>query len=142
MNIQKNRDVVQSATQSALDLTKIEPVANTINELANILIKNIGEIVVQVMSARLGAQQFSTPDYIDLISFLNRLIKVLTPQNKVVTEAAKKTLAVLNSEQNRFIIANSTWGPDVQGASGLNLLFSSCTKKPSSRKHLLLPKKT
>ena len=112
----------QSATQSALDLTHIQPVAESLNDLANVMIKNIDDIAGQVLLARQKAQKFDMPEYIDLISFLDELIKRL-PQNKAVADAAKKTLSILKSEQDKFIIANTKWGPRVERASGVSIYF-------------------
>lgn len=121
---EKNGNAIQdqSATQSAIDLTHIQPVAESLNELANIMIKNIDEIAGQVLLARQKPQKFDMPEYVDLISFLDDLIKRL-PKNKTITDAAKKTLSILKSEQDKFIIANTTWGPRVERASGVSIYF-------------------
>lgn len=120
----------KSATQSALDLTVIQPIANLLNDLAKILIINIREIAGQIILAREKAQKFDQPEYIDLISFLTELIKYI-PNNEDVVDLSNKTIALLIKEHNAFIIANSTWGQDVTRASGVSIYF------PSSEKYLI-----
>lgn len=121
----------KTATQSALDLNQIEPVANSLNELANILIKNIAGIAGQVTLARDKAQKFSEyPEYVDLISFLNELVKWLPDNQAEAKGAVNKTLSVLNQTSNKFILANSTWGLNVKRASGVSIYF------PSSEQYL------
>jgi Clostripain family len=121
----------KTATQSALDLNQIEAVATSLNELANILIKNIGVIAGQVSLARDKAQKFSEyPEYVDLISFLNELVKWLPDNQAEAKSAVNKTLAVLSQTSNKFILANSTWGLNVKRASGVSIYF------PSSEQYL------
>jgi hypothetical protein len=116
----------KSATQSALDLNQIDPVANSVDALAQMLIKNIAAIAGQVTLAREKAQKFTEyPEYVDLKSFLDELIKWLPENQPEVKDAVKKTLAVLNQNDNRFIIANSTWGLNVNRASGISIYFPS-----------------
>jgi hypothetical protein len=120
----KNGDIIsdQSATQSALDISHIHPVADSVNELASILIKKIREVAGGIALAKDKAQKFTYPEYIDLASFLNELIKWL-PQDKEVENAAKKVLNMLNAQTNGFIIANSTWGEKVKRACGVSIYF-------------------
>jgi hypothetical protein len=121
----------KTATQSALDLNQIEAVATSLNELANILIKNIGGIAGQVTLARDKAQKFSEyPEYVDLISFLNELVKWLPDNRAEAKGAVNKTLSVLSQTSNKFILANSTWGLNVKRASGVSIYF------PSSEQYL------
>jgi hypothetical protein len=120
----KNGDIIsdQSATQSALDISHIHPVADSVNELADILIKKIREVAGGIALAKDKAQKFTYAEYIDLASFLNELIKWL-PQDKEVENAAKKVLNMLNTQTNGFIIANSTWGEKVKRAGGVSIYF-------------------
>jgi hypothetical protein len=130
----------KSATQSALDLNQIQPVANSVNELAKILIKNIGRIAGQVTLARDKAQKFTEyPEYIDLISFLNELFKWLPDDQREVKDAVNKTLTVLN--QNSFIVANTTWGLNVKRASGISIYFPSAEQYLNDYRDLEFSKK-
>jgi len=113
----------KSATQSALDLGQIEPVADAVNALADLFIANLNNVAGSISLARDKAQKFDYPEYIDLGDFAAQLLLRLT-QNPQITAAASKVRDTLQSQaEGGFVIANSTWGPTVQRASGVSLYF-------------------
>ncbi len=114
----------KSATQSALDLGKLKPVADAVNQLADALTKDIHKIAVAgaVSLARDKAQKFEYPEYIDLGDFTQQLLARL-PRNAAVKAAGKALLQALQSQNGSFVIANATWGLGVQHATGVSIYF-------------------
>lgn len=113
----------KSATQSALDLGQIGPIADAVNALADVFIANLDNVAGSVTLSRDKAQKFDYPEYIDLGDFAAQLLLRLS-QNPQVTAAANKIRDMLQSQAGiGFVIANTTWGPTVQRASGVSLYF-------------------
>lgn len=112
-----------TATQSALDLSRLQPVVDAVNELADALIKDLNSVAGAVSLARDKAQKFYLPEYVDLGDFAGQLLKRL-PQNARVSGAAAKTLNALKpSTGGGFVIQNATWGSGVKRASGVSIYF-------------------
>lgn len=112
----------QVATQSSLDLGQIKVVAESVNELAEILIKDLNNVIPGVITAREKAQKFTYPEYIDLLSFLQQLIKWL-PNNDDVKIAVKNISSKINDPNSGFVIANAKWGDNVKDANGVSIYF-------------------
>jgi hypothetical protein len=75
------------------------------------------------------------------MSFLDELVKWLPENQPDVKDAVKRTLAVLKQNGNRFIIANSTWGPTVNRASGISIYFPSAAQYLTDYSDLQFSKK-
>jgi Clostripain family len=112
----------QFVTQSAIDLAQVKSVADSVNELAEIFIKDLNKLKKDVSFARDSAQKFSTPEYIDLVSFLEQLTKEL-PNNKEVKDAVKKISDKIKGPTSSLVIANATWGDRVKDANGVSIYF-------------------
>jgi hypothetical protein len=115
----------ETATQSALDLNQIQSAAAAVNELANALLVDLGNVAKAVSEARDHAQKFTEPKYVDVGDLADQLIKRL-PQNAKVESAAKNILKALSpTAKNSFVIQNAKWGLKVQRASGVSIYFPS-----------------
>jgi hypothetical protein len=124
---QKNGDPRRdgSATQSALDMAQLQPLADAISALAAAFTRDLAGVAGQVSLARDKAQKFEYPEYIDLGDFLNNVMRYL-PGNAGVQAAAQKALDALQPKTGSgFVIANTLWGPTVSRASGVSIYFPS-----------------
>jgi hypothetical protein len=122
---QKNGDLDRdiAATQSALDISRLQPVADAVNELADALVKDLNNVAGGVSLARDKSQKFAIPEYVDLGDFAGQVITRL-PQQASVKEAATKIRNTLQPETgNGFVIENATWGINVRRASGVSIYF-------------------
>jgi hypothetical protein len=112
----------QNITQSALDLGQIKSVADSVNKLAEILIKDLDSVTPGVSAARNKAQKFTTPEYIDLFSFLQQLTKWL-PDNDEINGVVKEISDKLEAPTNPLVIANAKLGDSVKDANGVSIYF-------------------
>ncbi len=122
---QQHGDAVadQSATQSALDLNQLGTIADAVNGLADVFLKDLDNVVDPIILARYRTQKFAYPEYIDLGDFAAQLLRRF-PTNSQVREAATNIREAIRSQaQDRFVIANTVWGRNVQRASGVSLYF-------------------
>jgi Clostripain family len=129
----------QSVTQSALDLGQIKSVADSVNILAEILIKDLNSVTPFVTQARERAQKFSTTDYIDLLSFLQQLTKWL-PNNDEIKGAVKQISDKLNGPTSALVIANTKLGDTVKDANGVSIYFPAKEKYSPDYADLLFSK--
>ena len=117
---QKTRE---TATQSALDLAQIQSAAAAVNELAEVLLADLGNVAGGVSLARDRAQKFEMPEYVDLGDLAGQIAQRL-PQNARVKTATDKILAALNPTTGKgLVIQNATSGPQVQRATGVSIYF-------------------
>jgi len=115
------RDI--AATQSALDISRLQPVADAVNELADAFVKDLNNVAGGVSLARDKSQKFEYPEYVDLGDFAGQVITRL-PQDASVKEAATKIRNALHPETgNGFVIRNATWGINVRRACGVSIYF-------------------
>jgi len=119
---QQNKMPQQNVTQSALDLGQIKSLADSVNKLAEILIKDLVSVTPGVLTARQKAQKFSMPEYVDLLSFLQQLTKWL-PNNDEIKGVVKEISDKLEGASNPFVIANAKFGDGVKDASGVSIYF-------------------
>jgi hypothetical protein len=122
---QKNGNPVRdrAATQSALDISRLQPVADAVNELADALVKDLNNVAGNVSLARDKSQKFEYPEYVDLGDFVGQVIMRL-PEDASVKEAAVRIRNALHPETgNGFVIENATWGINVRRASGVSIYF-------------------
>lgn len=113
----------EAATQSALDLTRIQPVTDAVNGLAQALLADLNAAAGTVSLARDKAQKFEMPEYIDLGDFCRQLAQRVSGHAKIVT-AAKHVLHVLApAAGGGFIVQNAVVGRAVQRSSGVSIYF-------------------
>jgi cysteine peptidase C11 family protein len=129
----------QFVTQSAIDLAQVNSLADSVNELAEILIKDLNNVLPGVTVAKDKAQRFSTPEYIDLLSFCEQLTKRL-PNNNEVKDAVKKISDKINGPTSSLVIANVTWGDTVKDANGVSIYFPTAQNYSADYSDLLFSK--
>jgi Clostripain family len=108
----------EAATQSALDLSRIENTATAVNDLANELINDLQNVAGAVTLARDKAQKYEYPEYVDLGDFAKQL-QLRLPANTKIKSAADKVLSSLGS----VVIKNATAGKSVERSTGLSIYF-------------------
>jgi hypothetical protein len=111
----------QAATQSALDLGKIQAAAAAVNALAGALLADLQSVAGAVLLARDRAQKFEMPEYIDLGDFAKQLAQRL-PQNAAVKAATDKVLQALQPGTG-VVMQNVTSGSSMQRATGVSIYF-------------------
>ncbi|MEK6225569.1 MAG: clostripain-related cysteine peptidase [Chloroflexota bacterium] len=111
-----------SATQSALDLSKLKNVVQAVDDLARALMAELPAVAGAVSVAKTGTQKFEYPEYIDLGSFAKQLEKKLPADSKAKAPAAA-VLKAVGSDGSGFVMANTTWGNAVRGATGVSIYF-------------------
>jgi hypothetical protein len=117
------RKVRQKATQSAIDLGRIAPLATAVNSLADALLGDLGTVAGAVSLARDHAQKFEYPEYIDLGDFARQLAQRLPHQPKVQTAIASLQATLDSGKPGVAVLANATAGTAVQRATGLSIYF-------------------
>jgi len=110
-----------AVTQSALDLSKIAPVTEALDEFCKVLIPAVGDAskTLGIIRARNTAQSFDTPEYVDLVDFAVRL-GITSKDAKVKAAAAAFTKAV---EASGFVVANGAKGKLLTGCHGVSIYF-------------------
>lgn len=108
----------EPATQSALDLSRIENIASAVNDLANEFISNLQNVAGDVTLARDKAQKYEYPEYVDLGDFAKQL-KLRLPGNTKIKSAADRVLSSLGS----VVIKNATAGKSVERSTGVSIYF-------------------
>ena len=108
----------EAATQSAVDLSRIENAASAVNDLADELISDLQNVAGAVTLARDKAQKYEYPEYVDLGDFAKQL-QLRLPGNAKIKSAADKVLTSLSS----VVIKNVTAGKGVERSTGLSIYF-------------------
>lgn len=108
-------------TQSALDLTKIEPVIKALDDFCKVLTAAVAEPAktLGILRARNTTQSFETPEYVDLLDFAAKL-GVHSKDAKVKAAAANLTREVLGSG---FVVASGARGKLHSGCHGVSIYF-------------------
>jgi len=132
---QKTRE---AATQSALDLGKIQAAAAAVNALADALLTDLHNVAGAVLLAKSRAQKFEMPEYIDLGDFAKQLAQRL-PQNAAVKAATDKVLQALQPGTG-LVLQNATSGGKMQGATGVSIYFPPSEEYAPDYKDLLFSK--
>jgi hypothetical protein len=111
-----------SVTQSALDLARLDDVAEKVTALAKALTKAIKDAAEFAAVARTlnATQRFDTADFVDLGHFCQELAK--RSKSAAVKAAAKDTAGALKA-RGGFVIAERHRGPGVSHASGAAIYF-------------------
>jgi hypothetical protein len=115
------RNAREAATQSAMDLGKIQAAAAAVNELADALLADLHNVAGVVLLARDRAQKFEMPEYIDLGDFAKQLAQRL-PQHAAVKAATDKVLQALQPGTG-LVLQNVTSGSSMQRATGVSIYF-------------------
>ena len=111
----------EAATQSALDLSRIDATAGAVNDLANALINDMANVAGAVCLARDKAQKFEYPEYVDLGDFARQL-QLRLPGNANVTSAANKVLNSLGASGGAgLVLGNATAGEEVARSTGVSI---------------------
>jgi hypothetical protein len=129
----------QGATQSAIDLGQIKLVADSVNKLAELLMKNLNNYIAALIAAKEKSQKFTTQEYIDFLSFLQQLIKWF-PNNDEIKSVAKEILGKLEGMTGSLIIANAKSGESVKDANGLSIYFPNSDNYSPDYSDLLFSK--
>jgi hypothetical protein len=104
-----------SATQSAIDLTKINGVALATDQLARVLLPLVSTKAAAIASARDTSQSYDDEYYKDLLDFSGRISSLLRDANVTAAHTA------LQQAMSAAIIAEGHTGPDVAGSHGLSI---------------------
>ena len=110
-----------AVTQSALDLTKIGPVIQGLEDLCKVLIPAVAEPskTLGILRARNNTQAFDTPEYVDLLDFAEKL-GVHSKDSKIKAAAASFIKEV---QASGFIAANGSRGKLHSGCHGVSIYF-------------------
>lgn len=107
----------QAVTQSAFDLTALKTVQKTADELGTMLAKayKTSDFAAQgaIMNARVRAQGYEHPDYVDLTDFSTRLAGIL-PAYGSIAKKVKDAVAAC-------VFANSAPNAKVKASHGLSI---------------------
>jgi len=114
------------ATQSAMDLGKIDALATAVDSLAKQLIEQGEAGAPQIALARQRTLQFEIPDYIDLGDFAKQLQRVFPAAHPVAGAAADVLQSLAGT-----VVGNAKWGASVDAAQGVTIFF------PGRKSHLL-----
>jgi hypothetical protein len=119
-------------TQSALYLDRIEPLAELVSDLGDLLRAQIeadwqaGNTLVSL--ALYDVQRFTDRDYVDLYHFC----QLLVAQNpgSVISEAAGRILTFLQQEGDSPLIAEGHGGPGMRHAHGISIYIPERSLSP------------
>ena len=104
-----------AATQSAIDLGKVNDLAGAVDGLAKALVDQGAAARMAIAYARSRTLQFEIPDYIDLGDLANRLAQAVP----AVKAASKDVLEALGTT----VVRNALWGNAVARAQGASIFF-------------------
>ncbi|MGZ4864670.1 MAG: clostripain-related cysteine peptidase [Halobacteriota archaeon] len=107
-----------SATQSALDLNSIDPVAKSIDTMGSVLLHNLRNMKDGITLALGDSQKFAYPEYIDLADFADLLSKKISGSADLKSATDK-----LLSANTGFVIANAAVGSSLKHATGASIFF-------------------
>jgi hypothetical protein len=118
-------------TQSAIQLDRLEPVAEAVGQLGDTLLARLADrtTIGSVFNALRFAQSFADRDYIDLGHFCRLLAK---DDDGEVGAAAQSVVAALSAETSP-VIAEAHHGPEVADASGLSIYLPARVFSPLYR---------
>ncbi len=123
----------ENATQAALDVGKIETVAQAVDKLAGVLLDHIGDmdVLVAVDAAERAAQKFrQDADYVDLVDFCKKLQAGTHAAD--VAAAAGAIVTLLTPGSGRPVLAAKAVGSGVKAANGLSIFFPPKGCNPAS----------
>ncbi len=98
-------------------------IADAVNDLADVFIKDLDNVVDPIILARYRTQKFAYPEYIDVGDFATQLLSRFRTNSQVKEAATNIRKAIHSRTEGCFVIANTAWGRNVQRASGVSLYF-------------------
>lgn len=104
-------------TQSALELRKCSAIGNAVDQLGAALIKMIGTLKGRILEARVEAQGYEEPTYVDIVD-LAKQISLKCPDARIRAACRAVMTAVKVA-----VIANGSYGPSVARSCGLSIWF-------------------
>jgi hypothetical protein len=119
-------------TQSAVDASRIEPLAKAVGELGSVLSSLLGETSTRsmtlglVFSALRQAQSFSDRDYVDLLHFCRLLAEQDTENSTGIHSAAQEVVEILEHPASPIVSAGQH-GPGMFQAHGLSIYLPART---------------
>lgn len=118
------RDAV---TQSACDLSRAEPLAAAVGQLAAALGASLTDPVMRqrILAARMQAQSYDTPENIDLVDFC-ALLAAAVPG----AAAAPRCLAVVQTARRDYVIAHGYRGARLKDSHGVAIYFPTRRVSP------------
>jgi hypothetical protein len=118
--IRSYKEMDETVTQSALDLTQIDAVKDKIDALAEILIASLDSAADLIGKAWDTSPKFYDDNYIDLACFARKLRKKTHPAIKA---KAEDLLASLKAGKSKSILCKSKIGKELNGTCGLSIYF-------------------
>jgi hypothetical protein len=107
-----------NATQSAIDLSYINTLANQLSNLATAIISDTITPLNNYILASISSQYYHDADFIDLYDFCN---KILIYSNN--TNVQNIAVTIQQSLSNYTILRNGYIGSNVNGSRGLSIYF-------------------
>jgi hypothetical protein len=116
--------VAEVVTQSAMDLTRVEPAATALDGLSVALMNGLADprVVSGMRQARKEAQSFYDRDYLDLLN-LATLFQKYCP-SKPVYDAAQRLIEVISpGVEGSLVIASRSQGRETAESHGVSIYF-------------------
>ena len=126
-----------AATQSALALDRISPIASGVDALATALLADLHTVAGTVTLARDRSQKYEMPEYVDLGDFAAQLAQRLPGNANVQSAAASIKSALDSTSPGAFVIANATSGASVSKSHGVSIYFPRAEDYASDYSDLL-----
>lgn len=124
------------ATESAIDLSKMAPVASAADQLADALQANYSTYASEIASARESSQSYAYFENKDAYHFA-QLVKQSVPQADVISAADNLMSAISNA-----LILERHWGTQVANSHGLAIYLPSAGGFLSSYRNLSFAQST
>lgn len=128
------RDYIQSyaqrgysgdVTQSALDLSRIQQLAQPLDDLADDLSRNMAAVAEEVWAAQRKSVRFYHNTLWDIGDFCSELARAT--RNAGVRSAAQRVVQALASGVGQFVLAESHLGAGVNNCTGANIYLPALT---------------
>ena len=127
---QSYQDTSEDVTKSALNLARIDGLADAVDRLADALMANLTASVRKAINrAWNDCQHFYYKDYLDLYD-LARLLRDYTAVPAIKTAAQGVMSTLRTSVTKGFIVANKRLGSSVARARGVSIYFPSGNVSP------------
>jgi hypothetical protein len=120
------RGYTGAVTQSALDCSKIEPVSEALDELAEALLACMPEARTMLWMAQQRSARFWHNTLWDISHFCGELQKAA--QNPAIDRAAQNVQKALKPKRGRFVLAEAHQGASVQSCGGVSIYLPALTE--------------
>jgi len=104
-------------TQSALRLSALAAVGNSMDTLGESLLRILAENKGRILEARVKTQSYEEPTYVDLVDLTNKL------ESKVQNTKVKAACGSVRRAVKEAVVANGLYGGAVNNSSGLSVWF-------------------